>query len=393
LLPPAVTAPAGRTLAVFHLAQASGPSLSLRGELEWLSGGGAVEVVVPGPGAVADAFGDFAEVTPLEYATLSRPRGIAEAGRLARSLLRDVRTFRAHVRRTRPALVVVVTTALPAVLMAARAEGVRTLLYAAETVPVGPGLGAAVGGRAVLHVARSRSDAILCCSDAVARQFGRRAAPLETAYPSIDEQYALGDRAAMRRRLAVPADAPCLVMAGSISRGRGQDVLLRALPGLRERFGDVRVVIAGEPHPRRVDRAYRQELEDLARTLGVGQAVVFAGFVEAMADLYAAADVVVNPARHEAFGRVAAEALIAGRPAVATAVGGVPEVLRAGVDALLVPPGDADALGAAIGQLLDDPALARRLVAAGAERVRREFTRERALEAFQRAVSLACTPA
>jgi glycosyltransferase involved in cell wall biosynthesis len=383
LQPPAATAPAGRTLAVFHLAEASGPSLSLRDELAWLAGGGPVEVVVPGPGAVAAAFGGFAEITVLDYATLSRPRGPGEAARAVARLVRDVRTFRAHLRRTRPARVVVVTTALPAVLLAAAAEGVRVLLYAGEVVPAGPGLGARLGARLVLRAARTRSDAIVCCSEAVARQFaGRRAPPVATAYPPIGERYGDGDRDAMRLRLDVPAGARCLLVAGSISRGRGQDVLLRALPGLRERFGDVRVLIAGEPHPRAVDRAYREELTGLVRRLGLEEAVVFTGFVERIADLYAAADVVVNPARQEAFGRVAAEALVAGRPVVATAVGGVPEVLRAAVDALLVPPDDPAALAGAVAELLDDPALARRLVASGAARVRSEFSAARSLESF-----------
>ncbi|HKP90990.1 MAG TPA: glycosyltransferase, partial [Thermoleophilaceae bacterium] len=342
-------APPGRTLAVFHLADASGPSLSLRAELAWLASGGPVEVVVPGDSSAAEAFGAFAEVTVLDYETLSRPRGLGGAVRLARRMARDTRTFREHIRRSRPARVVVVTTALPAALLAAHTERVPTLLYAGEVLPAGPGLGTRLGTAVVLRVARSRSTAVVCCSDAVAGQFEARGAPRPTiAYPPIGEHYADGDRQGMRERLGIPPESPCVVAAGSISRGRGQDVLLRALPALRREVGDVRVVIAGEPHPRPLDRDYRRELAELARRLGVDGVTVFPGFVERMADLYAAADVVVNPALQEGFGRVAAEALVAGRPVVSTAVGGVPEVLRAGVDALLVPPADPAALAAAV---------------------------------------------
>jgi glycosyltransferase involved in cell wall biosynthesis len=363
---------------VFHLAEPSGPSLSLRAELAWLATGGPVEVVVPGAGRVADDYSSFAEVTPLDYAPLT----LAAAWRSAR----DVRTFRAHLRRTRPARAVVVTTALPAALLAARAEGVPALLYAGEIVPTGPGLARRAGGRLVLGLGRTRADSVLCCSRAVARQFEGRGAPVFVAHPPIAPA-AGGDGAGFRLRHAIPAEAPCVVAVGSIGRQRGQDLLIRAVPPLRERFPELRVVLAGEPHPRDADRRYASELRGLAGELGVGGALVWPGYVERAADLYAAADVVVNPTRREAFGRVAAEALLAGRPVVATRVEAVPEILRDGVDALLVAPESPAALAEATIRLLDAPELGERLVRTGAERVRREFSPERSLDAFARAVA------
>jgi glycosyltransferase involved in cell wall biosynthesis len=337
---------------------------------------------------VATAFGDIAEVTVMDYRTLAMPRGAAGAVRLGHRFARSVRGFREHMQRTRPARLVVVTTALPAVLLAASAERIPALLYVGEIVPRSPGLARRLGGPVVLHMARSRAAALVCCSQFVADQFAGGAGPPPViAYPPIGDGYDGGDRAGMRQRLGVPPDAICLAAAGNITRRRGQDVLLRALPTLRERFGDVRAVIAGEPHPRPVDLAYRRELADLVDELGLGGAVVFAGFVERMADLYAAADVVVNPDRQEPLGRVAAEALVAGRPVVATTVGGIPEVVRDGVDGLLVPPSDPPALADAVAELLRDPRLAERLVSAGAARVRREFSAERSLAAFAGAVA------
>jgi glycosyltransferase involved in cell wall biosynthesis len=143
-------------------------------------------------------------------------------------------------------------------------------------------------------------------------------------------------------------------------------------------------VLVGDPHPRGVDRDYAAELHALAAELGVTGSVVFPGALADLSDLYAAADVVVNPARiPESFGRVAAEAVLAGRPVVSADVGAVREVLRDGVDGLLVPPESADAIAAAVLTLWRDPEHGRRMAAAGAERVRAEFGREQDLAAWR----------
>ena len=87
-------------------------------------------------------------------------------------------------------------------------------------------------------------------------------------------------------------------------------------------------------------------------------------------ELLAAADVAVLSSRDEGLGTTLLDAMAAGVPVVATAAGGVIEIVRDGVDGLLVAVGDGGALGAAIGRVLRDPALRRALSAAGRERVR-----------------------
>jgi D-inositol-3-phosphate glycosyltransferase len=276
---------------------------------------------------------------------------------------------------------------LPALLVAARAERVPRLVYAAELVPTGPGLGRRIGGVALLRLSRSLADGLVCCSETVAAQFRAPGAPpIAVAYPPIGPDGKPGDGAALRARLGIAPGAPCVAVIGNISRGRGQDVLVRALPSLRARLPELRALVVGDPHPRTADVAYRDELAALARALDVDDALVFTGFVDRIADVYAAADVVAVPARREAFGRVAAEALVAGRPVVVTRVGAVPEVLRDGIDAILVAPDDPEALAAALIDVLTDEALRSRLVEAGASRVRREFSPERSLERFATAV-------
>jgi D-inositol-3-phosphate glycosyltransferase len=126
-------------------------------------------------------------------------------------------------------------------------------------------------------------------------------------------------------------------------------------------------VIAGLPHARAVDIAYREQIDSLATQLGIEDAVSFVGQVREMADLYAASDVVVNPARFsEPFGRVAFEALMAGTPVVAAAVGGITELLCDGRNSLLFPREDSGRLAKGVVRLAQDRTLGKRLVAEAA---------------------------
>jgi glycosyltransferase involved in cell wall biosynthesis len=140
---------------------------------------------------------------------------------------------------------------------------------------------------------------------------------------------------------------PLVLAVGRLHPQKGYDVLLEALPLL----GDAVVAVAGDG-----------PLEDRLRA--AAPQVRWLGRRDDVADLYAAADVVVLPSVWEARSLTAQEALRAGRPLVATAVGGLPGLLGNG--AILVPPGDPVALGAAVRRLLDDPAEAAALAERGA---------------------------
>jgi glycosyltransferase involved in cell wall biosynthesis len=129
---------------------------------------------------------------------------------------------------------------------------------------------------------------------------------------------------------------PLVLAVGRLHPQKGYDVLLDALPAL----GDAVVAVAG-------DGPLGEQLRDRAPQ------VCWLGRRDDVADLYAAADVVVLPSRWEARSLAAQEALRAGRPLVATAVGGLPALLRDG--AVLVPPGDPLALARAVRRLLDHP--------------------------------------
>ena len=152
------------------------------------------------------------------------------------------------------------------------------------------------------------ASGVVCCSELVARQFPRPSGGTAVRWHTRPwaAEYEGGNRDGARALYGIEGASPCIAVIGSISRGRGQDVALRALPRIRERFPDARLLIVGAPHPRPVDLAYADELRRSRAGLRLEDAVVFAGTTDAMADVYAAADVVVNPAGFaEPFGRVA----------------------------------------------------------------------------------------
>lgn len=376
-----------RTLAILHLADTSGPSKTLRPGLERLAGRGELEVVVPGEGRAGGAYADIATVTTFGYQPLTFAHEPVELARTAHAFRCDVARFRGHLRHRRPDLMVIATGTLPAALVAARLEGIPAIVEVDEIFDKGflRGRGRAVAARAIIALTVRLADAIVCCSEAVARQFDGAATPVTTIYPGIGQEHAGGDGDALRERHALPPGRPLIAVVGNISAGRGQDIVIRALPAIRDRLPGANCLLVGLPHPRPVDREFESGLATLAADLGVSDGIAFPGFVEQVADVYAAADVLVNPARfNEPFGRMALEALLAGCPVVATTVGAIPEVLRTGRDALLVPPDDPDALAEAVVRVAEDTALAERLVNDGRERVAHEFTEERAAEAFER---------
>jgi len=211
---------------------------------------------------------------------------------------------------------------------------------------------------AVMHaqlerVCARRADLVLCASAdlvarlrargaADARQFDVPAAPAEP--PSAAEV------ATVRRELTV-AGRPVVLAAGRLAPQKGLDVLIDAAARWRDRDPRPVTVIAG-------DGPLAEALRARAAGLADGD-VRLLGHRSDVPALLAAADVVVVPSRWEARALIVQEAMRAGRPVVASRVGGIPDLTGAG--ALLVPPGDPAALAAAVAAVLDQPALAARL--------------------------------
>lgn len=182
------------------------------------------------------------------------------------------------------------------------------------------------------------------------------------------------------RREAPPPGLPerFVLYAGRIASNKGLPGLLRALAALppAER---VPLVLMGS------DWGERPTIEALARELGLASSLVWLGHVGAVSEwraVFRRASAFVLPSEWEAFGLVLLEAMAAGVPIVATAVGGVPEVLQGGTVGRLVPYGDSRALASALHDILAEPGVAEEMRANGAERVK-SYTWERSVEAHR----------
>lgn len=190
--------------------------------------------------------------------------------------------------------------------------------------------------------------------------------------------------AELRKEFEVPPGSPLIGSIGDVIPDKGLIHLVRALPNIRRAVPAARLlVVGGGPS------AYRVALEREATRLGVDAMIVWVGQRSDVADIMKALDVFVLPSLEENFPLVVAEAMAAGLPVVATAVGGVPECVSAGETGLLVPPTDAAALADALIGLLGDAPLRRRLGEAARKRVQERFSAETQVPRIEAALSLA----
>jgi glycosyltransferase involved in cell wall biosynthesis len=187
----------------------------------------------------------------------------------------------------------------------------------------------------------------------------------------------------LRESLSIrPAD-PVILVLGRLEPQKGHRILLEALPEVLRHFPRAHLVCVGEG-------ALRGELESRVRDLGLSGAVHFVGYQRNVADWLAVADVSVLPSFYEGLPLAAIESQAAGRPVVATDVDGTPEVVVHGQTGLIVPPGDAAALTAAVCRLLGDPDERARLARAGRARVIALFDQRQQVRRTQDLYLAAC---
>jgi glycosyltransferase involved in cell wall biosynthesis len=263
--------------------------------------------------------------------------------------------------------------AIPRLALAIRASGCDVvhahLEYAATLVPPAARL---VGRQAVCtfhHMAQplpgkeavkerlavavaNRSRGVIFVSDAslgsFAARYRRNDATWVVVRNGVDLERFRPEPAALPAELAVPPGVPVATIVAALRAPKGHRTVIDAWPLVREQVPEARLLLVGsggeEPGLRR-----------RAAVLGLGDAVVFAGIRTDVDVLLRASELALLPSESEALPTSLMEAAACGKPVVATAVGGVPEVVRAGETGVLVAPGDVGAFARAIVDLLTQP--------------------------------------
>lgn len=180
----------------------------------------------------------------------------------------------------------------------------------------------------------------------------------------------------LRERFGAGPFRPLWVSATRLEPEKGHEVLLEALARLRSGGLEFVMALAGEG-------SRRAALEARARDLGLADHVRFLGQVESLGPLLLAADAFVLPSRTETVPLSLLEAMVRGCPVVASEVGGIADLVESEVHGHLVPPGDPQALAAALETFHHKPALTARMGERGAERIRSGRTWERVVEAYE----------
>jgi glycosyltransferase involved in cell wall biosynthesis len=162
-------------------------------------------------------------------------------------------------------------------------------------------------------------------------------------------------RQAARSALGIDGDRPVLATVARLSQNKGHSFMIQALAEVRKAVPDVLYLIPGEGDSSwHGEGGFRGELERLAEQLGVAEHTRFLGYYPDLGTILHASDLLVSPSLREGMQVSLIEALAAGLPIVATAVGGTPDAVADGESGLLVPPSDADALAARVIELLGD---------------------------------------
>jgi len=257
--------------------------------------------------------------------TVAGPDELPVGGLAARAGATALRSFPKARRLARAHDVVYLNGTVAGRLLPAVANAARTVLHVHDLVDRVPRFW-------------RRADVVLADSEAVADRLDGLAAhvvgcPVElNAEPAAAPPWERGD-------------GPVIGYAGRIEPRKGVLDLVRAAPAIRARVPGSQVVIMGSD-------AYSAD-PGYGALVAAASDVQTVGWVENAPSLMSHLDLLVLPSYAEPFGTVLAEAMAAGTPVVATAVGGLPEVVRDGVDGVLVPPGRPDALADGVVRALE----------------------------------------
>ena len=220
--------------------------------------------------------------------------------------------------------------------------------------------------RVWIAAARSASDAVVAVSGFIAGRLRAEGIDAHRLYDPVDCSPA--------PRRTADAATQVIVQIANFTRGKGQDDAIAAFARIAPRFPQARLLLHGGDMGLQRNRDYRVELERQAAAAGVGDRVLFRGFVRDIGAVLAGADLALVLSHRESFSLSCLEAGACGLPVVATRCGGPEEIVEDGETGLLCPVGDVPAIAAAMARLLGDAGAAAAMGARGAALVRQRFS-------------------
>jgi len=208
---------------------------------------------------------------------------------------------------------------------------------------------------------------------------------IEVIYNGIDiEPFMQPSARNFRAEWGIKSDEPVLGFVGQLDKRKGIRVLLAAFQRIKRELPKTRLVFVGQG-------PLREIIADEVEKHNWGDAVLLPGFLDDIAGVMQAIDVLLLPSFWEGFGIVLIEAMAAGKPAISTDTSSMPEIIVDGQTGYVVPPGDAEALAERAIKLLRDPSLREKFGQASRQRVLEKFTHQRMIEEvenlFQREIN------
>ena len=199
-----------------------------------------------------------------------------------------------------------------------------------------------------------------------------------TAIPNgipCDEYYRLSFREDCRKELGIKDEHILIGFTGRISKVKRLDLLLKAFRNIHDRFPLTRLVLAG-------DGELRQDLQELARSLGLTDSVIWLGFYADIPGLLSAIDIYVQPSVNEGLSLSILEAMAAEKPVISSNVGSAAEIIQDGISGILIPPNSSVEIEKAIIEMIEQPKECTRLATNARNFVQKEYNMESMVESY-----------
>lgn len=191
------------------------------------------------------------------------------------------------------------------------------------------------------------------------------------------DSFIQADRLKVRAELGIPEESTVIGIAAAIRSWKGHEYILKAMPMILMEYPDTRLVIAGEGD-------LRYHIEKIISELGLDKSVILTGHREDIPDVVASFDISVMASyASEGVPQFALQSMAAGKPVIGTDTGGIPEVVKDGINGFIIPPKDPAGIATAAKALLSDRALMEKMGEAGRIMAIKEHTREKMLDGIE----------